>query len=115
MSTSSLQIASLPVSTSTIILCFGCDVPNDLQESASTLNDDNDDFDDPLKIHKLSKHQSVPISTLDLENVGIVGTITLLGRSTAMVWVGWGRLQDKHHQGTSAVTSKLNLGAGTVL
>ena len=117
MSTPSLRITSLPESTgsATKILCFGCNVPSDVQGSASTLNDDNDDFDDPLKVHTLSKDQSLPVLSLDVENDGIVGTITLLGRSTAMVWVGWGRLQDKHRQETSAVASIPKLGAGNLL
>ena len=114
MSTSILQTTLLPESTSTKILCFACKVPSHVQESASTLNDENDDFEDPLKSHNMSMHQSLSIPSLDLENVGIVGTITLLGHSTAMIWVGWGRFQDKDHQGTLSVAARRNLGAGTV-
>lgn len=116
MSTSSIQVTSFPDSIGTKILCFGCDVPCEIQDhTALTLNDEHEDFDDPLTNQKLGNHQVMPPPTLDigmLENVGIVGTVTFLGRSTAMVWVGWGRLLPKYHQDVDGDTTQQNLGAG---
>jgi hypothetical protein len=114
MSTSSVQVTAFSKSRGTKILSFGCHVPNDLQHGP-TLSDENLDFDDPLEIKKVNNQLAMPHPLPDIgsiENVGIVGTVTLFGRSTAMVWVGWGRLQKKHSQGASEVITKRSLGAG---
>ena len=111
-----MQVTALPVSSSTKILSFGCNVPRDVQQHYPELFLENDDNNDPLKIQKLSNQQAVMLRPLPdvgmIENVGIVGTVTIFGRSTAMVWVGWGRLQKNHSKPASEAITGQSLGSG---
>ena len=120
MSKSSIKVTSCPESGATKIYCFGCHVPSEESSGldATTQNNNNEeDFDDPLKESELNKPQSLFSPVPDdgiLENIGIVGTITILGRSTAMVWVGWGRLHNElQHNSNSVASRQRDLGAGT--
>lgn len=79
------------------ILSFACKIPSTM----STVPRDPDD----LRVAK-----PVAILSRDVLNVGIVGTITLLGNSSAMIWFGWGRidevaLEDNKDESSSAIKS----------
>jgi aminopeptidase C len=117
MSVSTLQVTSIPEISGTKIFSFGCRVPANLQQhDPSLMSDENVDFDDALKIQSMDNKSAKLLQQSDVELIeknGIVGTVTIFGRSTAMVWVGWGRLHEQHSQDVSEIITQRSLGSGT--
>lgn len=65
----------------TEILSFACAIPDDM----SFVPKDPDDL--------LVAAQPIPVNRSSDPNQGIVGTITLLGSKSAMIWFGWGEIR----------------------
>jgi hypothetical protein len=92
----------------TDVVPFACRLPADISLIPF-------DPDEPLAASK----QSVPINVSpDMTDQGIVGTITLLGNSSAMIWYGWGRIVTSHAKGNSDTTTselqRIDLGKASV-
>ena len=120
MSESGLQDTSMPENSGTKIFSFGCRIPIDGTQhySDTSMREEIMDLENPLQIQSKTNHTALPHPQSDIglkDNVGVVGTVTLLGRSTAMVWVGWGRLQDyRHSQDDLGIVANQSLGSGTL-
>jgi hypothetical protein len=75
----------------TKFISFACPIPYD--ESIVVPPANNDDFllDNPQLVTRLPIPPAMVNSYGEMA-IGIVGTITMLGRTTAMIWWSWGRI-----------------------
>jgi hypothetical protein len=84
----------------TEILTFGCEIPSDMSFVPR-------DPDDPL-----AAASPIPVNRSSDENQGIVGTITMLGSKSVMVWFGWGRIRHDVLPSAQQAGQALNVGVG---
>lgn len=86
--------------TTTEILSFACAVPDDV--IFGVLPKDPDDPRAAAPPPVAANHFTNETSDKQPQGVGIVGTVTMLGGKSAMVWFGWGRTMRRestpHHQ-----------------
>jgi hypothetical protein len=67
---------------------FACHVPlNDLLVSSEDANEEEEE--NGLRVAP----QSIPPRASLPSDIAVVGTVTVLGRTTVLIWLGWGRVQ----------------------
>ena len=75
---SAMETSGEHTTTNTEFHSFACNVPLDTLASEG---------EDPSPV--------TPNILTTAGDVGVVGTITVLGRTTVMIWLGWGKIQEK--------------------
>ena len=65
------------------ILSFGCEIPTDM----SFVPKDPDDT--------FAAAPPIPVNHITDTNQGVVGTITILGGNSVLIWFGWGRIRQE--------------------
>jgi hypothetical protein len=81
----------------TKFISFACPVPYDESIVVPPANNNDDDWllDNPQLVTRLPIQQPpacMVVNSYGEMVIGIVGTITMLGRTTAMIWWSWGRI-----------------------
>jgi hypothetical protein len=87
------EIAQQQQQAHTKFISFACPVPYD-DESIVVPPANNDDWllDNPQLVTRLPIPPASVVNSYGEMAIGIVGTITMLGRTTAMIWWSWGRI-----------------------